>query len=544
MLQQQRSEAHLKFEKDVSEIEREITNRLQSYENLLFAARGLFDVTGDDMTPEKFKEFAVSLSLQDRYPGLESLNFAERVDLLHAEAFEKKIGRRIFPESQNRFGDVFAYAYPNGRTGLNWATSARAQSSIYPVLRQSGRVIASLRPYPKKEGDGLALGARLGYYAPGMQTYTAQERDVAYRGSLGIGFLVKPFFVAAIGQAKLSQFHVEVHRIFSADNPGNREEWNEKNLLFSSDSVAGSYIKNRDGEIFAKRVRIDFGQSAMEIGISTDINNYLFGPARYAASIIAVLVFGFFLIAASYLIWTFIHRRKLEQLVSIRTEETYKEAARREKIEREIIHVVENERRIIGQELHDDLGQDLTAVRFASEYLSKRLYQSAPKEAEEFSRINETLGKIAQRLRVLAKGLFPISMEVHGLPEALRELASATEENYAVRCVVTGDEINLDDSDISINLYRIAQEAIANAIKHGRAKNIAITLHHSGGHFSMSIVDDGIGIRKAEGAERGMGMNTISYRAKLIGMLFKISSHSPHGTSIEISSPKTNDNIQ
>lgn len=197
------------------------------------------------------------------------------------------------------------------------------------------------------------------------------------------------------------------------------------------------------------------------------------------------------------------------------------EMVERRRLEGELISASEREQMRIGQELHDGLGQQLTGVALLGEVLHRRLRTQGLPEAEQARRIEALVSEAVSHTRLLARGLFPVELEAHGLMSALEQLAVNTRRLHDVRCIFRCDQPVLledrEDRATAIHLYRIAQEAITNALKHSQARNLLIELQRDADGIRLSVRDDGVGLRAPGGQADGMGLRTMHYRANLIG---------------------------
>lgn len=209
--------------------------------------------------------------------------------------------------------------------------------------------------------------------------------------------------------------------------------------------------------------------------------------------------------------------------------------ARRE-LERTILEIGESVRRTIGQELHDGLGQHLTGMGFVAKALEVRLAEKGIAEAADAARIVQAVTGAIEQTRTLAKGLFPVELEENGLLPALEMLAANTRRMFGIECTFqSGDPMLSFARDEAIHLYRIAQEAISNAIRHGKASHVAIGLLPTESGINLSIADNGVGIAPEALAEgRGMGLRIMEYRAKLIGAVLRIAAAPRGGTIVSI----------
>lgn len=197
--------------------------------------------------------------------------------------------------------------------------------------------------------------------------------------------------------------------------------------------------------------------------------------------------------------------------------------SRRKKIEKEILEIEERERERIGRDLHDSIGQTLTGIAFKSEILRHSLDEDNRKESVQAAEIETLINDSINQVRVLAKGLSLFDKDADNLLDAFNEFAFNINKIYKLSCVFNCDEsINVKDHNTATHLYRIGQEAVNNAVKHAKAKNISIGLFIDDGQLVLTIRDDGIGIAEDKFKSKGMGLRTMRYRAGMINASFDI----------------------
>jgi PAS domain S-box-containing protein len=199
----------------------------------------------------------------------------------------------------------------------------------------------------------------------------------------------------------------------------------------------------------------------------------------------------------------------------------------RKRLESEILEISEREQRRIGQDLHDGLGQHLRGIAYISHALHERLARQGKPEAADSGRITKLLDEAVEGARSLARGLFPVELEAGGLMKALRAFATAASRTYRISCrFACPRPVLIHDNPTAIHLYRIAQESVQNAIRHGRATRVVIALSARKGAVKLRITDNGRGFPRTLPETRGMGLEIMKYRARMIGGSLR------HNTSI------------
>lgn len=204
-------------------------------------------------------------------------------------------------------------------------------------------------------------------------------------------------------------------------------------------------------------------------------------------------------------------------------------------LEQEIVNISEQEQRRIGQDLHDGICQYLAALGYSASSLQKDLQNAGlPALASTAQELAERIKESVSQTRDLARGLVPVQMDEAGLVSALEELTFSASRllgiNVTLRC--EGD-IRVSDYATSTHLFRIAQEALNNAVKHGKAKRVDVTLKQANNCIRLTIRDDGIGIQAVASSSNGVGLKIMGYRSRCIAGELQIMSALARGTLID-----------
>ncbi|HZJ16606.1 MAG TPA: histidine kinase [Chthoniobacteraceae bacterium] len=195
--------------------------------------------------------------------------------------------------------------------------------------------------------------------------------------------------------------------------------------------------------------------------------------------------------------------------------------ARQIRLEREVLEISESEKRRIGHDLHDGLGQQLTAASMATNALVAAMKIDAPAFAQRADDIGCRLRNAIADVRALSHGLAPVALADDGLMSALSALAESTNRS-GVRCAFECSKpVRESDAEVAGHLHRIAQEAVNNALKHAAPSEIRIGLELRGGSLVLEVDDDGAGFDPATASD-GIGLRVMRYRAKLIGGALEI----------------------
>ncbi|HEX3989028.1 MAG TPA: ATP-binding protein, partial [Verrucomicrobiae bacterium] len=210
----------------------------------------------------------------------------------------------------------------------------------------------------------------------------------------------------------------------------------------------------------------------------------------------------------------------------------YRDMTARKQLEKQVTEISDREQRRIGQDLHDSLCQHLVSIAFASELLRDKLERDRLPEAARAEIIAEMVNEGISQARNLARGLYPVRLEVDGLASALEELAVAVQARNNIACRFSAEErVLIYDEVAGNNLFRIVQESVNNAVKHSHCRNISIGLGAVDDEVILTIKDDGIGF-PANLASSGMGMSIMNYRAKMIDASLDIRRGAGGGTIV------------
>lgn len=211
------------------------------------------------------------------------------------------------------------------------------------------------------------------------------------------------------------------------------------------------------------------------------------------------------------------------------------------KLQSEILNISEQERQRIGRDMHDSLGQMLSGIGLLAQNLANRLRDNELPEAKKAEEIARLIKEADQQARSLSRGLMPVSVESNGLAVALKELTEKISEIYNVDIRYSCDNsVSIEDNHKAVHLYRIAQEALSNSVRHAQATFIKIDLDKIGGHITLRIMDNGTGFSKSESRNDGLGLQTMRFRANMLGGQLEISSEEKEGTIITCRIPELN----
>jgi PAS domain S-box-containing protein len=205
----------------------------------------------------------------------------------------------------------------------------------------------------------------------------------------------------------------------------------------------------------------------------------------------------------------------------------------RKELERALVEVSSSEQTRIGLDLHDSLCQRLTGIAFMWKTVADKVAARLLPDTSEMAEIGRLITATIDEARGLAQGLCPVELENNDLGLALKELGSSVERLFAVSCTVRCQRaVRLVDKTVALHLYRIAQEAVSNAIRHGKATHVWIDFVLKKNKHTLWIRDNGVGFPGGKPCRRGTGIRSMTYRAQMIGAMLTIERESGGGTRV------------
>lgn len=223
----------------------------------------------------------------------------------------------------------------------------------------------------------------------------------------------------------------------------------------------------------------------------------------------------------------------LERKVRERTEALTVEMEQRARLEKEILAIGERERRRIGYDLHDNLGQHLTGTAFAVQVLAANLQEQGRPEARDALGVVKLVEEGIRLTRDISRGLQPIEPGGEAFVAALQELAVQTRERFGIECGFRrGQPLPRLDETVATHLYHIAQESVVNAVRHGKPRRIDLGLDAAGGGLTLTVADDGIGVPAGAEGGGGLGLQIMRHRAAMINAAIDVQAAPAGGTIV------------
>jgi signal transduction histidine kinase len=210
--------------------------------------------------------------------------------------------------------------------------------------------------------------------------------------------------------------------------------------------------------------------------------------------------------------------RRLTESVQQTQQALLKELSERQRLEQQLLVISEHEQAWIGQNLHDSLGQRLTGASLLSKALAEKLQEGQSDEARQAKDIAKLINNCIDEVRYFSRGLNPLHLEANDLVQALQQLCNEIRQIHGIDCVCDVSTSSLTiGTDLANQLFRISQEAISNALRHGKASEIVLTLSQKADRVRLAVYDNGVGIKIAVNQNQGLGLRGMQLRTRYIG---------------------------
>ena len=555
------SDAQTRFAAMARAAQSTIDARIKSYSDVLRGAAGLFHAK-PDASADDFRHYVQQLDTRHNFPGIEVMNFARNVGAAGLAAVEADLTHRLrqygLPTPSDRLRPVpgrdsytiIVYMEPAtpknlGKLGLDlehraWARRTAAEARDNNAMAASG-IRVNMLPGPNQSG----LAMRLPVYRSDMPSTTVAERRAAYIGSVGIGF-----GVAKLVTGVMDEFPVKGARLVLTDlsevplEPGYAPA---DAVLFDSHAAPSQARRapRARGDMLHTSLPIEFNQRRWLAQFSVDRSAMstrfdLFYPwlAALAGSLSAALLYALFQTMAS-------SRRSALRMAEDMTRELRASQAKlqttNEKLRQLAAHaeqIKEGERKRIAREIHDELAQNLLALKIEAELLANRTKAGHGRLHERAATTVRQIDRTIRSVRQIINDLRPNVLDL-GLNAAVDWQVTDFARRTGIACELVEDETehHLDDQ-CATAFFRILQESLNNVARHARASKVRIDLHQHADMLTMTIRDNGIGMQPGSRNRNGsFGLVGIEERVNILGGSFSISSGPDTGTTVVVTIP-------
>lgn len=545
------NDARARFDHMARNVQSTLDGRIKTYVDMLRSTASIF-LASDDVTRAEFRRYVAGLDLPHHFPGVLSINFAHYVlDADHVR-FETKMlhnidgrGRnaRILPAGQRADYTVLTFVEPItswiDRIGVD-LHAAKDAVALLAQARDTGNVLTSGAPV-NAGSVVMGLSMRLPVYRTVPPLLDVSERRASYLGTVGIGFSVDSLAAGVLDNMPKNATRLAISGMAPFNEPGKPTSGYRRTVFFD----------NRPGRIPDEKVEFraqlpvgvdgrgwDIDFSVTKRSLYSDIDRVLPWVAMLAGFIGTALLYALFQTLSS-------SRRRAIGIAEEMTGELRASEAKLQKtndnLRRLAAHaetIKESERKRIAREIHDDLGQNLLALRIEVDLLASRTNKRHPQLHARARWMLEQIDATIKSVRQIINDLRPHVLDL-GLTAAVDWQIAEFQRRTGLSCELVSHNHDLHVSDrCATTLFRILQESLTNVSRHARATKVRVELDVDPESISMTVSDNGIGLTKAGGQKPGsFGLVGIEERVRILGGKCLITSVPNAGTTVHVSLP-------
>jgi signal transduction histidine kinase/CHASE1-domain containing sensor protein len=554
-------DAQQRFDGMARGVQATLNGRVKSYTDVLRGSASLFQISGA-LTREQFHRYVEGLVLDKEFPGIESINFARYVPEAERLAFEASMQEeiaamssgyppfRITPPGRRPSYNVVTYIEPiaGWASRFGFDITGLGETPPHRAMRETGQIAASANRLPWMSGvNRTGLSIRLPIYRTGMPTSTVEERRAAFAGSVGIGFRVQTMVEGVLDHLPVKGVRLTLTDI--GPRPGIvGSSASSPQVLFdnkATEAMPSPAVAYPDRATFVTTLFIGYNTRVWEARFSirksdlySGIDAYVPWLAMLAGFVSTMLMYTLFQTLSS-------SRRRAVALAQSMTKELRASEAKlqrsNENLRRLGAHaekIKEGERKRIAREIHDDLGQNLLALRIEADMLSVRTGARHPhlhtRACATVNQIDATIKSVRQIINDLRPNVLDL-----GLNAAVSWQVADFQRRTGIECDLTEPDQDIQVSDhCATALFRILQESLSNIVRHAQATWVLVVLRAEDDWILMSVSDNGVGLHpKGRHKPGSFGLIGIEERVTILGGTFEFQSEQGAGTTIRIAVP-------
>ena len=555
-------DAQKRFDGMARSVQTTINGRVKSYTDVLRGSASLFQISGE-LTREQFHRYVEGLDLKKEFPGIEAINFSRYVTENERPAFETSMRKeiatmsggypsfRITPPGRRPSYNVVTYIEPiaGWASRFGFDITGLGELPAHKVMRETGQIAASANRLPWMSGvNRSGLSIRLPIYRTGMPTSTVEERRAAFVGSVGIGFRVQTMIEGVLDQLPVKGVRLTLTDVGPRPGILGGATASPLQVLFdtkATQAMPSPPVAHPDRDTFVTTLLVGYNTRAWETKFSIRKSDLYSGIDAYVP-LLAMLA-GF---VSTMLLYTLFQtlsssRRHAVALAQSMTKELRASEAQlqrsNENLRRLSAHaerIKEDERKRIAREIHDDLGQNLLALRIEADMLSLR---TAARHPHLHTRARATVLQIdttIKSVRQIINDLRPNVLDL-GLNAAVSWQIAEFRRHTGIECDLTETHQDIQISDhCATALFRILQESLSNILRHAQATQVQVVLRVERDWIWLSVGDNGVGLH-AKGRHKpgSFGLVGIEERINILGGTFDIHSDLGSGTTIRVAVP-------
>jgi signal transduction histidine kinase len=545
------NDAQTRFTHMARNVQSSLDGRFKTYADLLRGTASLFRAS-DGVSREEFRRYVAGLDLPNNFPGVASINFAQYLldaerDRFEATMLQNIDGRgrnaRIMPEGRRAEYTVLTFVEPARtwveRIGVDVQTKIGA-AVLLAHSRDTGEVMTTGAPVQSASAV-MGLAMRLPVYRDNISLQDVTQRRAAYLGTVGIGFSVDVLARGVLDNMPKNATRLVISGITPVEQPGNPADAYRRIVFFDNRPGAAP-----DEEVeFRALLPVGFGGRGWDIDFTvkkrslySQLDSVLPWVAMLAGMTSTALLYALFQTLSS-------SRRRAIGLAEEMTGELRASEAKLQKtndnLRRLAAHaetIKESERKRIAREIHDDLGQNLLALRIEVDLLASRTNKRHPHLHTRAHWMLEQIDATIKSVRQIINDLRPNVLDL-GLTAAVDWQIAEFQRRTGLACELVSHNHDLHVSDrCATTLFRILQESLTNVSRHARATKVRVELAVDPESISMTVSDNGIGLSKAGGQKPGsFGLVGIEERVRILGGKCIITSSANAGTTVHVSIP-------
>jgi len=548
------NDARTRFDNMARNVQSNLDGRFKTYADLLRGTASLFRAN-DKVTREEFHRYVEGLDLANHFPGVESINFAHYFLDVDRDRYEATIlqnidghGRSatIMPAFRRAEYTVLSFVEPGTawleRIGVDMQAKTRG-GVILGQSRDTGEVLTTGAPI-KSKSRVIGLSMRLPVYRAEMPLRNTTQRRAAYLGTVGIGFSVNMLAHGVLDNMPKNATRLVISGMAPFDEPDKPTGGYRRTVFFDNraDLVRDDEANFRallPVGIDGRGWDIDF--TVTKRSLYSTLDSALPWVAMLAGMISTALLYALFQTLSS-------SRRRAIGMAEEMTGELRASEAKLQKtndnLRRLAAHaesIKESERKRIAREIHDDLGQNLLALRIEVDLLASRTDARHPRLHTRARWMLEQIDATIKSVRQIINDLRPNVLDL-GLTAAVDWQIAEFQRRTGLTCELVSHNHDLHVSDrCATTLFRILQESLTNISRHAHATKVRVELAVDSDSMSMTVSDNGIGLTKAGGQKPGsFGLVGIEERVRILGGKCIITSAAHTGTTVHVAIPAAN----
>jgi signal transduction histidine kinase len=544
------SDAYARFNYMAHNVQTILDGRIKTYADLLRATASLF-LTTDGVSRDEFRRYVSGLDLPNQFPGIQSINFAHHFTDAERERFEAQVlhnidgsGRKgkIVPPGRRAEYTVLSFIEPGvtwvDRVGFDMQAKPRGGAALAHA-RDTGELVTTGAPV-KTGSVVMGLAMRLPVYNAPEPLRDVAERRAAYLGTVGLGFSVDSLAHGVLDNMPKNATRLVISGMAPFDGPGSQDGYRRTVFFDNRRGVP------RDEEAeFRALLPVGVGGRGWDIDFTvkkrslySQLDSVLPWVAMLAGTVGAALLYALFQTLSS-------SRRRAIGLAEEMTGELRASEAKLQKtnenLRRLAAHaesIKESERKRIAREIHDDLGQNLLALRIEVDLLASRTDKQHPELHARARWMLEQIDGTIKSVRQIINDLRPHVLDL-GLTAAVDWQIAEFQRRTGLACELVSHNHDLHVSDrCATTLFRILQESLTNVSRHARATKVRVELAVDPESISMTVSDNGIGLARTGGQKPGsFGLVGIEERVRILGGKCVITSVPNAGTTVHVSLP-------